>query len=176
MSTAASGATQAQQRPEPAEPRRWIWVEPVDLSTVARRIPAPALAATGPPASTQLGCAAVEAQLGLECLACLGRPRSAVTAKRPERNVVRIVSEGLADKDIATRLFVSPRTVQTHLTHVYTKLGADLARATRSGSSPARLTDADIQIEDVVVQASCRPWLRSRSVARPEGRNTARFE
>jgi DNA-binding NarL/FixJ family response regulator len=39
-----------------------------------------------------------------------------------ERDVVRLVSEGLANKDIATRLFVSPRTVQTHLTHVYTKL------------------------------------------------------
>jgi DNA-binding NarL/FixJ family response regulator len=37
--------------------------------------------------------------------------------------VVRLVSEGLANKDIATRLFVSPRTVQAHLTHVYTKLG-----------------------------------------------------
>jgi DNA-binding CsgD family transcriptional regulator len=40
-----------------------------------------------------------------------------------ERDVVRLVSEGLANRDIATRLFVPPRTVQTHLTHVYTKLG-----------------------------------------------------
>jgi len=39
-----------------------------------------------------------------------------------ERDVVRLVSEGLANNDIATRLFVSPRTVQTHLTHVYNKL------------------------------------------------------
>ena len=40
-----------------------------------------------------------------------------------ERDVVRLVSEGLGNKDIGTRLFISPRTVQTHLTHVYTKLG-----------------------------------------------------
>jgi DNA-binding CsgD family transcriptional regulator len=29
----------------------------------------------------------------------------------------------LADNQFAARLFVSPRTVQTHLTHVHTKLG-----------------------------------------------------
>jgi len=40
-----------------------------------------------------------------------------------ERDVVRLVSEGLANNEIAARLFVSPRTVQTHLTHVYSKLG-----------------------------------------------------
>jgi DNA-binding CsgD family transcriptional regulator len=40
-----------------------------------------------------------------------------------ELDVVRLVCEGLGNKDIAARLFVSPRTVQAHLTHVYTKLG-----------------------------------------------------
>jgi predicted ATPase/class 3 adenylate cyclase/DNA-binding CsgD family transcriptional regulator len=52
------------------------------------------------------------------------RPTSGWGALTPtERDVVRLVSEGLANNDVATRLFVSPRTVQTHLTHVYTKLG-----------------------------------------------------
>ena len=40
-----------------------------------------------------------------------------------ENDVVLLVREGLGNKEIGARLFISPRTVQTHLTHVYAKLG-----------------------------------------------------
>jgi DNA-binding CsgD family transcriptional regulator len=52
------------------------------------------------------------------------RPNTGWESLTPaEREVVRLVCGGLPNKDIATRLFVSPRTVHAHLAHVYTKLG-----------------------------------------------------
>ncbi|HYY01913.1 MAG TPA: LuxR C-terminal-related transcriptional regulator, partial [Mycobacterium sp.] len=52
------------------------------------------------------------------------RPASGWESLTPtERAVVGLVSEGLPNKDVATRLLISPRTVETHLTHIYSKLG-----------------------------------------------------
>ena len=70
------------------------------------------------------------------------RPSSGWASLTPtELDVVRLLSEGLGNKEIAERLFISPRTVQTHLTHVYAKLGLGAASpGSPEGCSP-RLTE-----------------------------------
>jgi DNA-binding CsgD family transcriptional regulator len=69
-----------------------------------------------------------------------GRPSRGWSSLSPtEQRVVELVAEGLANKEIAARLFVSVATVKTHLQHVYAKVGvrsrAELAAAAvRRGS------------------------------------------
>jgi DNA-binding CsgD family transcriptional regulator len=75
----------------------------------------------------------------------LGVRRRLVTAE-PETNgwaalttselpVARLVAEGLTNREVAERLFVSPHTVNSHLRHVFSKLGinsrVELARLAR---------------------------------------------
>ena len=40
-----------------------------------------------------------------------------------EVRVVRLVAEGLTNREVATRLYLSPHTVDSHLRHTFTKLG-----------------------------------------------------
>ncbi|MDN5766891.1 MAG: AAA family ATPase [Humibacillus sp.] len=52
------------------------------------------------------------------------RDPSTLTALTPqERHVVRLVRQGLASRDVATQLFLSPRTIDFHLRNVFAKLG-----------------------------------------------------
>ena len=51
------------------------------------------------------------------------RPRHGWDALTPtERTIAGFVAEGLSNPQIAEQLFVSRRTVQTHLSHVFAKL------------------------------------------------------
>ena len=42
-----------------------------------------------------------------------------------ERRVAELAAEGLSNREIAQALFVSLRTVETHLTHAFQKLDID---------------------------------------------------
>jgi DNA-binding NarL/FixJ family response regulator len=48
-----------------------------------------------------------------------------------EVEVLRLLARGLANKEIAQRLFISAKTVGNHIEHIYTKIGAT-NRATAS--------------------------------------------
>jgi len=79
-------------------------------------------------------------------LRSLGVRRRLVSARRPEHGwfamtdseatVARLVAEGLTNREVAERLFVSPHTVSGHLRHIFMKLGVnsrvDLARIVAS--------------------------------------------
>lgn len=51
------------------------------------------------------------------------RPGTALSAR--ELEVVQLVADGLSNKEIGQRLFLSEATVKSHLVHVFQKLGTD---------------------------------------------------
>jgi DNA-binding CsgD family transcriptional regulator len=55
-----------------------------------------------------------------------------------EVDVLRLVAEHKTDKQIAASLFVSPRTVQTHVANILNKLGVENRRA--AATEALRLT------------------------------------
>ncbi len=49
---------------------------------------------------------------------------TAVTLTKREEEILELVAQGLTSNEIAERLFISPRTVETHRAHLMEKLGA----------------------------------------------------
>jgi DNA-binding CsgD family transcriptional regulator len=100
----------------------------------------------------QLGACPWAARAETELRACghppAGRRDDLFDQLTPQQlQIVRLVSDGLTNRQVAAQMFLSPRTVEYHLAQVYPKLQitsrTDLVRAyTRRGSSPVAAGDA----------------------------------
>lgn len=63
---------------------------------------------------------------GLWARDCLGQDRtvhSETSLTAQELQIAQLAAEGLSNREIGQKLFVSPRTVSTHLYRTYPKLG-----------------------------------------------------
>ena len=50
-------------------------------------------------------------------------PRASDALSTREREIAELVADGLTNREIAARLFLSEKTIETHLTRVFQKLG-----------------------------------------------------
>jgi DNA-binding NarL/FixJ family response regulator len=72
----------------------------------------------------------------------LGRVRAGRPTLSPrEAEILQLLAEGLANRQISKRLFISEATVKTHLVHIYDKLGVD----SRTSAIAAGLTSGLIR-------------------------------
>jgi len=99
----------------------------------------------------QLGAATWVAKARAELGRIGGRTREeGLTAA--ERRVAALVAEGRTNRDVAAALFLGERTVETHLSHVYPKLGvrsrAELARTFRPDAEAFEQSSGELTISN----------------------------
>jgi DNA-binding NarL/FixJ family response regulator len=71
----------------------------------------------------ELGAARWSETAAAELARIPGRGRASLELTETERRIAELVAEGLSNKEVAARLFVTVRTVEANLTKVYAKLG-----------------------------------------------------
>lgn len=129
------------QRPMPFERARTQLAYGRRLHRVKRRAEARAVLHDAVSGFQALSSAPWLAQAEAELLAAGGRRPSAkrdvspATLTLQERHVAETVARGISNRQAAAELFLSPKTIEFHLMHVYRKLGirsrAQLAKALR---------------------------------------------
>ena len=82
-----------------------------------------------------------------------GEPDALGELTPQQRQIVRLASDGLTDREIGDRLFLSPRTVSSHLYRSYPKLGVAsrhqlrdvIARASTPGDSTRKIRSGRVE-------------------------------
>ena len=133
LESAVDGFDAAGEPFEAAEARREL---AVTLAALGRNDVAAREAGLSADAMTALG-ATAEADRSRRILGSLRQPAAASVTRR-ERDVLRLLSEGLTNRQIAARLVVSEHTVHRHVTNILRKLQlpsrtAAAAHAARTG-------------------------------------------
>jgi NarL family two-component system response regulator LiaR len=76
------------------------------------------------------GLPALDPQVAARLMHRAGEPPGLADFTQRERDVLKLVAEGLSNKEIAGRLFISEKTVKTHVSNLLQKLGvADRTQA-----------------------------------------------
>lgn len=137
-----------QERPMPFERARTLLAYGRRLHRVRRRAEARTVLHDAVSGFTALGAAPWREQAEVELRAAGGRrsPVARGTEDRPdaltpqERHVAEVVAGGLSNQQAAAQLFLSPKTVEFHLVHIYRKLAissrSQLADALRRTGDP----------------------------------------
>jgi DNA-binding CsgD family transcriptional regulator len=116
----------------PFERARTLLAQGVALRHARRRRDARAALEEARKAFQSLGAALWEEKAAVELRRIGGRRAAGGELTPAEERVAALVAEGRTNKEVAAALFLTERTVEFHLTHVYRKLGvrsrAELAR------------------------------------------------
>jgi DNA-binding NarL/FixJ family response regulator len=68
-----------------------------------------------------------------------------------ERDVLRLLAQGLDQREIASDLFLSPKTVATHIQHILAKLGVHSRAQAVAAAHREGLADADVLAHSLAV-------------------------
>jgi len=111
---------------------------------------------------------AVEAVLGAAGHRVARRLEGPAGLSRREVEILKLLARGLSNKEIAGRLFISPKTVSNHVEHIYEKIGA----SSRAGASLFAMQHGLLP-EETVSPAPAPPAPVSRA-ASPSGSSPSR--